>query len=172
MGIRVIELIKIAFSSVKTNLLRSVLTLMIIAFGIMALVGILTAIDSILFSMTDSFSGLGANAYSIQPRSVTIRSNRRGRTQKRGEPITFRQAMEFKERFNFPAKVAISYQGTGNAVIKYKDEKTNPNVVLRGVDENYLDVSGLDLSHGRNFTGNEVQDGAHKVIIGKEQSHE
>jgi putative ABC transport system permease protein len=168
MGIRLIELIKIALSSVKTNLLRSILTLMIIAFGIMALVGILTAIDSILFSMTDSFSGLGANAYSIQPKSVTIRSSRQGRTQKRGEPITFRQAIEFKERFDFPAKVAISYQGTGSAVIKYKDGKTNPNVVLRGVDENYLEVSGLDLSHGRNFTSNEVQDGAHKVIVGKD----
>ncbi|MDH3648298.1 MAG: ABC transporter permease [Saprospiraceae bacterium] len=167
MGIRAFELIRIAFRSVRSNLLRSILTLLIIAFGIMALVGILTAIDSILFSMTDSFSGLGANAYVIRPKSNTIQT-RHGRMRKRGEPISFRQAMKFKDNFDFPARVAISIQGTSNAVVKYMDQKSNPNVTLRGVDENYLDVSGLDLSVGRNFTRSEAEDGTHKAIIGKD----
>ncbi|MCB0665308.1 MAG: ABC transporter permease [Saprospiraceae bacterium] len=165
---RYIELVKLAMASVRANLLRSILTLMIIAFGIMALVGILTAIDSILYSMTDNFSGLGANAYSISPKSETIRSNRRGRSTKRGEPITYNQASKFKERFDFPAKVSISYSATGQAVAKFANEKTNPNVRLRGVDENYLDVSGLDLAAGRNFTRSEVNDGNARAIIGKD----
>ncbi|NND34530.1 MAG: FtsX-like permease family protein [Saprospiraceae bacterium] len=165
---RYLELVRLAFESVRTNLLRSILTLMIIAFGIMALVGILTAIDSILFSMTDSFSGLGANAYSIQPRSETIKSNRGGRNMKRGEPITYSQAVKFKEAFDFPARVSISYRATGSAVIKYNDEKTNPNIVVRGIDENYLDVSGLDLAEGRNFTRTEVSEGSHRAIVGKD----
>ncbi len=168
MGIRYLELVKLALSSVRTNLLRSVLTLMIIAFGIMALVGILTAIDSILFSMTNNFSGLGANAYSVEPKSVTIRSNRGGRTTKRGEPITYAQAIKFKESFDFPARVSLSYQATSRAVVKYANEKSNPNVTLRGIDENYLDVSGLDLAAGRNFSRSEVIEGAHRVIIGKD----
>jgi len=167
MGIRAIELIRIAFRSVRSNLLRSVLTLLIIAFGIMALVGILTAIDSILFSMTDSFSGLGANAYEIRPKSSTIQT-RHGRMRKRGEPISFRQALKFKESFDFPARVAVSMRGTSNAVVKFDDEKSNPNVTLRGVDENYLEVSGLDLSVGRNFTRSEAEDGNHNAIIGKD----
>jgi putative ABC transport system permease protein len=167
-GIRYLELVKLAMGSVRTNLLRSILTLMIIAFGIMALVGILTAIDSILYSMTDNFSGLGANAYSIEPRSVTIRSSRGGRSTKRGEPITYSQATKFKESFEFPARVSISYQATSRAVVKYADEKSNPNVTLRGVDDNFLEVSGLDLAAGRNFTRSEVTGGDHKVIIGKD----
>ncbi len=168
MGIRLFELIRIAVDSVRTNLLRSVLTLSIIAFGIMALVGILTAIDTILFSMTDNFSGLGANAYSISPKSVTIQSSRNGRRTRRGEPITYRQAMKFKERFDFPAKVSISYRGTGNAVVKFAENKSNPNVALRGVDENFLEVSGLDLEVGRNFTRTEIEDGSPRAIIGKD----
>lgn len=168
MGIQYLELIKLALASVRANLLRSVLTLMIIAFGIMALVGILTAIDSILYSMTDSFSGLGANAYSISPKSETIRSNRRGRSTKRGEPITFDQAMKFKERFEFPAKVSIAYSATSRAVAKFANEKTNPNVRLRGVDENYLEVSGMDLAAGRNFTKSEINEGSPRAIIGKD----
>jgi putative ABC transport system permease protein len=141
---------------------------MIIAFGIMALVGILTAIDSILYSMTDNFSGLGANAYSIQPKSTTIKSNRGGKSTKRGEPITYNQAIGFKESFDFPARVSISYSATSRAVVKYSDEKSNPNVRLRGVDDNYLDISGLDLAAGRNFTRMEVMEGTHKAIIGKD----
>ena len=168
MGIRPFELVRIAFDSVRSNLLRSILTLSIIAFGIMALVGILTAIDSILFSMTDNFSGLGANAFSLEPKSVTIQSNRAGRRTRRGEPITYRQAIEFKERFDFPARVSISYAGTGSAVLKYGNEKSNPNFTLRGIDDDYLTVSGLDLEVGRNFTRSEVQDGAHRAILGKD----
>ncbi len=168
MGIRTWEIVKQAFESVRVNLLRSVLTLFIIAFGIMALVGILTAIDSILFSMTDSFSGLGANAYSVRPKSEVIRSSRGGRQTKRGEPITYRQAMKFKEEFSFPARVTISYRGTGNAVVKYAENQSNPNVALQGIDENYLEVSGMDLEAGRNLTRSEVEDGSHKAIIGKD----
>ena len=166
MGISILELTRVAWDSVRANLLRSILTLSIIAFGLMALVGILTAIDSILFSMTDNFSGLGANAYSIFPKSETIKSNRGGRRRKRGEPITYRQAMKFKEKFDFPAKVSVSFSGTSNAVIKYADEKSNPNVLLRGVDDNYLEVSGLDLEAGRNFTMTEIENGSPRAIIG------
>ncbi len=168
MGISLLELTRVAWSSVRANLLRSILTLSIIAFGIMALVGILTAIDSILFSMTDNFSGLGANAFSVFPKSETIKSNRGGRRRKRGEPITYRQAIKFKSKFDFPAEVSISLSGSRNAVIKYANEKTNPNVLLRGVDENYLAVSGLDLSAGRNFTTGEIENGAPKAILGKD----
>ena len=62
------EILSMAFQSIRTNMLRAVLTLLIIAFGIMALVGILTAIDAIAFSLNDNFSGLGANSFSIERR--------------------------------------------------------------------------------------------------------
>jgi len=41
------ENIRIALASVRSHLVRSFLTISIIAFGIMALVGILTSIDAI-----------------------------------------------------------------------------------------------------------------------------
>ena len=61
------ENIKLAFRSVRANLLRAVLTLLIIAFGIMALVGILTAIDSAIYSLSDNLSSLGANTFDVDP---------------------------------------------------------------------------------------------------------
>ena len=73
------ETIRQALSAVRSNMLRSVLTLLIIAFGITALVGILTAIDSAIFSLSDNFSRLGANSFSIQPSGQGIKGNRGGR---------------------------------------------------------------------------------------------
>ncbi len=162
------ENIRVAFRSVRGNWLRAVLTLAIIAFGIMALVGILTAIDSAIFSLNDSFSGLGANSFSIAPKDEELSSNRRGRQAKRGEPITFHQAMEFKERYDFPSKVSVSLDCTSNAAIKYGEEKTNPTVAVYAIDENYLEVRNFEVEHGRAFTPHEVANGANRVILGAE----
>ncbi len=147
-------------------MLRSVLTLLIIAFGIMALVGILTAIDAIAYSLNDSFSGLGANSFSIDRKWEEVRSNRGGRRQKAGDPIKFDQAMAFKERFEFPAKVSVSFYATSLATVKAGNEKTNPNIGVVGVDEIFFDVKGLDIAHGRNFSLAEVLDGHAKAVIG------
>jgi putative ABC transport system permease protein len=160
------EIINMSLQNIRANLLRAVLTLLIIAFGIMALVGILTAIDGITFSLNDNFSGLGANSFSIERKWGEVKSNRGGRRQKSGEAINFREASEFKERFNFQATVSLSFRGTSLAQVKYNDVETNPNVGFEGVDENYFDVKGMDIEYGRNFSASEISDGQHKVVIG------
>lgn len=162
------ESIRLAFNSVRANSLRAILTLLIIAVGITALVGILTAIDALLFTMTDNFSRMGANSFSISPSGQSMSSRQDGRQQKRGEPITLKQAMDFKERYDFRAKVALSGFATGNAMIKYANEKTNPTVIVYGIDDNYLEVRGYELETGRDFTRNELESGSTKAIIGME----
>ena len=162
------EIIAMALQSIRANLLRAVLTLMIIALGIMALVGILTAIDAIAYSLNDNFSGLGANSFSIQRKWGEVKSNRGGRRQKAGEPIDYRQATEFKERFVFPASVSLSFWATSLASAKFGDEETNPNVGFVGVDENYFPVKGMDIEFGRNFSNAEINDGQPKVVIGQD----
>lgn len=163
-----IESIRLAFQSVKANVLRATLTMLIIAVGITALVGILTAIDALLFTLNDNFSRMGANSFSISPSGESLSSNRHGRRKKRGDPITFRQAMEFKERYDYPATVAVSARATGNAAVKYKNEKTNPTVTVMGIDENFVAVGGLELEVGREFTRTEQNTGSNKAIIGSE----
>ena len=68
-----VENIKIALHSIRTNLLRTVLTIFIIAIGIAALVGIQTAIESIKSSISDNFTSMGANTFNIRNKSSSIR---------------------------------------------------------------------------------------------------
>lgn len=164
-----IENIKIAIESIKSNFLRALLTLLIIAVGITCLVGILTAIDTILFSMSDSFNRMGANSFNIYPTRENMGGRQDGKEVKRGAPINFRQAMNFKEAFDYGgARVSVNTFCQWNSTVKHGSEKTNPNVRLIGVDENYLDASAYELEVGRNFSNNEIETGAHKIIVASE----
>ncbi len=160
------EIFLLAFSNVRTNLLRSVLTLIIIAIGIMALVGILTSIDSMIYSMSSNFSSLGANSFSIDRKSTEFRRHGRGNRYKESPPVTFDQAMEFKERFKDQAIVNISFRASSNAIIQYLNNKTNPTTRVRGIDENYFKVTGYEIQYGRNFSSHELEYGSSKAIIG------
>ena len=155
-----------ALRSVRSNVLRASLTLMIIAFGIMALVGILTAIDSILYSMSDNFSSMGANSFAIERKGTDLLSNNRGRRRKMGPIISFRDAMELKEKYKYSGNVFVSFDANFQSVVKYLDEKTNPNVFITGVDEIYLDANGHDIEVGRAFSLSEIQGGESKILLG------
>ena len=162
------ENIKIALSSVRNNLLRAVLTMFIIAFGIMALVGILTAIDTAIFSLNDNFNSMGANTFSVRPKRDGPRGNRGGRRSQIAEPINFDQALDFKERYRFPATVSVSGRGTSIATASYGDKKTSQDVSLIGVDAEYFTVRGYELKMGRFLSQTEVDNGVHRAVVGQE----
>ena len=168
MNILIRENIRISIESIRSHMLRTILTVTIIAFGIMALVGILTAIDSIKFFLNDNFSMMGANTFSVRNREMMIQIGGKRNDPKRYERITFDQAMRFKQEYDFPSFVSVSTFATHTATLKYKSEKTNPNVAILGTDENYLATSGMEIGKGRNFNESEVYYGAHVVILGSE----
>src|SRR5437868_5195645 len=158
------DTLSLAFRTVKSNKLRTGITVAIIAFGIMALIGIITAIKAMNQSLTESFSTMGANAFTIRFKDRQIRiggnNSRVKKTTKgalkeknssTGKIITYEEARAFKKRFSFPSLVSISIRGPRNVVVNNEKIKTNPNVVVQGGDEYYLRLSGYTLSAGRNF---------------------
>jgi len=162
------ENFKISLKSIISNKMRSILTILIIALGITALVGILTAIDAIKGSISDSFERMGANSFTIERRGLRVRMNGKQSRLKNFSQITFKQAEAFKEEFDFPAIVSVSITGTGIATVKYKTNKTNPNIRVLGGDENYLNTAGYNLTSGRNFNYTEIRQAKHLAIIGSE----
>ncbi len=162
------ENFRISFISIKSNLLRSILTVLIIAFGIMALVGILTTIDSLKRSVNSSFSAMGANSFTIRSRNYNVQIGNHRERVKNYSRIPYSDAERFKKEYKFPAAVSVSIGASGNATIKYESEKTNPNVSVRGVDENYLVTAGYEIEKGRNFAEADVRSGENVVLIGTE----
>lgn len=171
----------LAWRTVRGNKLRTGITVAIIAFGIMALVGIITAIEAMNSSLRDSFSTMGANAFSLRYKErrffggrnsqVTQSNTKKTRKEKKsntGQIITFRQAVAFKELFTYPSNVSVGLNGPRNMVVGFDNKKTNPTVSINGGDENYLLLNGYELHHGRNFNRNDVQSGQDICIIGKD----
>lgn len=162
------ENIKVALGAVKSQLLRTVLTALIIAIGIMALVGILTAIDAIESSINSNFSSMGSNSFTVRNSGMGIRIGRDGKRPKKFKSITIHEAERFKQMLTFPATVSVSTMATQIAVMKYKQEESNPNIMVMGTDEYYLTTGGYTLGSGRNFSPQEIQSGSNVIIIGNE----
>ncbi|WP_083251992.1 ABC transporter permease [Pedobacter steynii] len=164
------ENVRIAIQSIKSNRLRTMLTALIIAIGLSALVGILTTLDAVKKSMTEAFSSMGANSFTIRNRGIGIRIGGGGKRPKPFKNIRYEDAIAFKERLKTPATVAISVSASFGSTIKYGTEKTNPNINIQGVDENGLNSQGLQLELGRNFSQTETLQGNNVCIIGSEVS--
>jgi putative ABC transport system permease protein len=162
------ENLRISIQSIRANLLRAILTMFIIAFGIMALVGILTAIDAIKGVINSQFTSMGANTFTISSQEKKASIGGRRHRVRNFTFISYKQAQDFKEEFRFPAVVSISVNATGTGTVKYKHEKTNPNIPVIGIDENYLNTSGYQINKGRFFTSQEILSNVNYAVIGKD----
>ncbi len=160
-----LENIKEGLRSVQANLLRSVLTSLIVAIGITSLVGILTAIDGIEYSVNESLSSLGVNTFDI--RSKTNRnSNRQGITERTFSQVKMNEAFRFIDQYKVNSTISLSADITQIAEVKYLSKKTNPNVFVEGINDDYVTIKGLEIEQGRNFSKLEIQYGSQVAIIG------
>ncbi len=170
----------LAIRTIRGNKLRAGITISIIAFGIMALIGIITAIKAMNQKFNEGFSTMGANTFTLRFRERTIQvNNNRGeaelsqknrqkkeRQSSQGKKITKFEAEEFVRKFDYEAIKGISIFGNRNNTAAYKNIKTNDNVLLFGGDENYLLMNGFDLEQGRNLSADDVKTGSNICLLG------
>lgn len=174
------DVFSLAFRTVRSYKLRTTLTVAIIAFGIMALVGIITAIKAMNQKFTESFSTMGANGFTVRYKERNIRFghddnnelklSKKGKKKEKksnlGKPITKEEAELFVSTYNFPATKGISIFGNRNNIVSHQTKKTTPNVTMFGGDENYLRLNAFSLASGRNFNSMDVETGRNVCILG------
>ncbi|QNH63880.1 ABC transporter permease [Hymenobacter sediminicola] len=163
-----LENIREAFRSIKSNLLRTVLTALIVSIGIMALVGILTAIDAMKYSLNQTFASLGANSFEMKAKGYTNRFRRGGVQGRVYPPISLLQAKKYKQTLGDEAQVGVSAFISGATEVKGNGQKTNPNIQVVAGDENYLQIQSYNLGTGRTFSPLELDNGTNVAIIGSE----
>ena len=163
------ENVRIAFGSIRTQLLRTILTVLIIAIGITALVGILTVVSALENTISSDFASMGANTFNINQYENTTR--RRGGEEREiiNPIISYPEAVAFKNKYKFPlTETSVSFTATSTAEIKYEATKTDPENTIVGVDEYFITNSGLETSLGRNFTGFDIQNNTYNCIVGSD----
>tara|TARA_R100001369_G_scaffold92516_1_gene138061 strand:- start:3347 stop:4588 length:1242 start_codon:yes stop_codon:yes gene_type:complete len=163
------ENVRIALDSIKSQLLRTILTVVIIAIGIWALVGILSAVKVLENTISDNFASMGANTFNVQRYELEVQSQRGGERKKINPIISYNDVREFEDKYNHPlTQTAVSFRGTGAAEVKYESEKTDPEVQVYGVNEHYLLNTGTEVDQGRNFTFFDIQNNNKVCLLGSD----
>ncbi|PRP66613.1 ABC transporter permease [Nonlabens agnitus] len=163
------ENLSIAQQNIKGQLLRTILTVFIIAIGITALVGILSAVNALERTLSDGFSDIGTNTFSIQRYSLGIRRSGGGEVRKINPVIGYSDVRAFEGDYDFPtAQVGVSFQATSQAEVKSEDRKTKPKVIVSGVNEHFIDNSGTKIVDGRGFSASDIENNSRVALLGSD----
>ena len=163
------ENVRIAIGSIRTQLLRTILTVLIIAIGITALVGILTVVSALENTISSDFASMGANTFNINQYENTSRRHGVQVREIINPVISYPEAVAFKNKYKYPlTTTSISFSATSIAEIKYESTKTDPENTVVGVDEYFMANSGLETSSGRNFTSFDIQNNTYNCIVGSD----
>ena len=163
------ENVRIAVGSIRTQMLRTILTVIIIAIGITALVGILTVVSALESTISSDFASMGANTFNIKQYENVTR--RRGGDEREviNPIISYPEAVAFKNKYKYPfTDTSISFTATSSAEVKYEANKTDPEISVLGVDEFFLTNSGLETDLGRNFTNFDISNNTYSCIVGSD----
>lgn len=163
------ENVKIALGSIRTQLLRTIFTIIIIALGITALVGILTVVTAIDYNLNSSFASMGSNTFNISQYESRSRRHGGDEVEKVNPIISYPEARAFKEHYDYPfTQTSLSFVATSTAEVKYENQKTDPEISVLGIDEYYLPNSGTEVTNGRNFNTFDISNNVYSCIVGSD----
>ena len=157
------ESIRMAFASLRANKLRAGLTLLSMAIGVFAIVGVAAAVKTLETSLGEQLVTLGSNDFQIQKNPTLLGHSRRVRGRR---SITVRQGIELKRRLEEKVESISLVVKRSGKIVKFEEEATNPSVRVIGTDENYPIFSGYTLKAGRTVSPGEVQNGSNVAVLG------
>jgi putative ABC transport system permease protein len=165
------EVIAMAFDTVRTNKMRSGLTVLGIVIGIMSIVGMTALIRGFDDSLRDMIRVVGPDTIFVQRFGITSFSSGAEFTQLLKRPnLTISDARAIEQQSETIQLVDIEL-GAGPGIpnqqrVFYRSLKTKPLVVF-GTTENFAEGTRLAMLRGRFFNGTEVQFRADVCVLGR-----
>lgn len=162
------ENVRIALDSIKSQLLRTILTIVIIGIGIWALVGILSAVKAFENTLSSDFASMGANTFNIQRYEFNVQRGG-GEREKINPIISYDNIREFIDKYDYPfTQTSVSFIGTRGAEVKFENDKTDPEVQVYGVNQHYLQNTGTKVDRGRELNVFDITNNNKVCVIGSD----
>src|SRR6266852_1764004 len=164
------EIIKMAWSSLGANKLRSALTMLGITIGVFSVISVMTAIGALQNSIENGLSFLGSNIFQFAkyPANISVGGDVKKKYQNRRN-ITYRQALHYYKLMEGSAREiclkSFAYEVKGQAV--YKGVKTTPSLLIVGANRSFLTANAYTLGYGRNLNDEDVDLARSVLVIGK-----
>ena len=161
------ESLGMALAALRTNKLRSILTLLGIAVGVFSIIAVMTAMGVLVSSIESGLSQLGANTFQVQRRPIFHSDNPRERAKIRNRKfIKYEQGLQVKEHASLAKAVGLESWRFGRIIATPFGNKTNPNVSLAGEDMEGFTTNNWTIGDGRLFSPEEFTSAKHVVVLG------
>jgi putative ABC transport system permease protein len=163
------EVIVMAFDTVRSNKMRSALTVLGVVIGITSIVGMTAMIRGFDQSLRDMIGAIGPNTIFVQRFGVTsFASGAELRDLLKRPNLTVSDSRAIEEQADTIQLVDIELGAGGPPTqrrVFYRDQKTRP-VVVFGTSENFAEGTRIPILAGRFFNGTEVQYRRNVAVIG------
>jgi putative ABC transport system permease protein len=157
------EIIKIALIAIRSNKLRSALTLLGIVIGVFSIIAVMTAVNVLQNSIESGLSNLGTHTFQIQKQPV-IANRTQWMKSLKWKDITYEQAKAVKEQITLAQYVGIGALQRAET-IQFGSLKTNPNVEVGGEDPEGMQTNNWTIKDGRNITDDDVKYASFVTIL-------
>jgi len=169
------EVVRMALDTIRSNKLRSALTVLGIVIGVAVVIGISSIVRGLNDNVRSLISSMGSNivfAFHIEPFTFG-RPTEEMRTRKE---LTFEDAEAIKE---LPHVKAVSAGirffrpelGVGTFAVKYEDRKVK-NTILEGDTASVKDVFDMQMLEGRWFSEIDEERRAPVIVLGYDTAQE
>lgn len=161
------ESLVMAVASIRTNRLRSILTLLGITVGVFSIIAVMTAMGVLTNSIENGLSQLGANTFQIQRMPMFRSGNPQERAKLRNrKDIVYSEGLRVKEHTTLAKAVGLEAWTFGKIITTPDGKKTNPNMQLAGEDLEGFTTNNWTIGDGRLFSQDELASGKSVAVLG------
>jgi len=166
----ILEALRMAGASLRGNKTRTALTLLGMVIGVFAIIVSVTAVKVIDVYFKDRLQFLGSATFTIS-RYPLIRTGPMDRSLRNRPPITYDQVQRFSRSMSSPVAIC-PWEDFDLGKAQYADRETEPNISLRGSNENFLENFSYELEQGRSLTEQDIQYARPVIVIGADVTKE
>jgi putative ABC transport system permease protein len=158
------EIFRMALGSLRTNRLRSALTMLGVAIGVFSVIGVMTALSVIQGSIESGLSFLGSNIFQFAKYPV-VNTRDPGEKFANRRDISLDQANEFKRLMDGQAQAIALKVFDGGKPVSYGNV-TLQGRTLVGTNEFFLAANSYTIAYGRNISPDDVDLGRPVTVVG------
>jgi putative ABC transport system permease protein len=158
------EIFRMALGSLRTNRLRSALTMLGVAIGVFSVIGVMTALSVIQGSIESGLSFLGSNIFQFAKYPVMNTRDPEEKFANRRD-ISLAQATEFKRLMEGQANAIALKCFDGGKPVSYGNV-TLQGRTLVGTNEFFLAANSYTIAYGRNLSPDDVDLGRPVTVVG------
>ena len=157
------ESFRLALLSLRTNKLRTFLTLLGVIVGVTSVIAVITIISGLDTTVATAFSSQGSTVFSVAKRPLVITSREDMIRFNRRKEVTTDDSEAIQRSCRTCSRVGTALNGM--AMVKFGDNRSE-GVALRGLSTQMFDIENVTIQSGRRWTEQEAASGRNACVIG------